>query len=623
MATTDAVRARVAAATAAALLRLAGGGRAVAISSHSNSNDVNSKNPDDREEWAAALRRLALSSVSFPNGGKEETEGAPHDVEVRAALALFKRVRGAGSKKKGKRKRRQLHQKEAGGGESPTKKEEGIEITSDFGTRRKIDSAKGLAELLAAELEGELRLGQRSDVNDDRSSGTSQQTEERTHNPQTVQFADVRSDSSGILRLLSTQRAERLRAAGRVPCPSCPSWPKGAKGLWWHRLAAHGVEYAAAAEGAAGSEAGAVVPYRERAASLMDDGTEGPVAADITGNRRADRDAEEDAFQLVKLGRYETFVHLVERGEFDPKSEWDRNGATVVHWAAGRGRLDLVRYLIEKWDCCPNQPQRGKRSFGGRTPLHWAARNGHLAVVEYLVCSCGADVDAATSDGTTAFCWAVWQGHLEIMKFLHRSGCDVHASNSFGCNAVLWSAQGAGTGAALAWLWGCGVEFRLLNSNGHGALHKAAQRGCRETVEWLADAFLCGADGDGSIFVGPDAEGNCPSDLAGMEGHEHLAIWIAERECEYFAWRWSNTPTDGSFDNNPAIPSFPSWLREALATAALTARPTLYLLDDDGHRWGTGGGVRRIVRTLLLGTRAASASKAVEPGPKADFDDID
>lgn len=45
-----------------------------------------------------------------------------------------------------------------------------------------------------------------------------------------------------------------------------------------------------------------------------------------------------------------------------------------------------------------------------------AARNGHLNVVEYLVTSCKVNIDACTSDGTTAFCWASWQGHLDIMK---------------------------------------------------------------------------------------------------------------------------------------------------------------------------------------------------------------
>lgn len=57
---------------------------------------------------------------------------------------------------------------------------------------------------------------------------------------------------------------------------------------------------------------------------------------------------------------------------------------------------------------------RRRRSTLSRPPR--AARNGHLDVVEYLVSACGVDVDAKTSDGTTAFCWAAWQGHLDVMK---------------------------------------------------------------------------------------------------------------------------------------------------------------------------------------------------------------
>jgi ankyrin repeat protein len=48
--------------------------------------------------------------------------------------------------------------------------------------------------------------------------------------------------------------------------------------------------------------------------------------------------------------------------------------------------------------------------------LHWAARNGHLPVVKYLACECEVDLEAATIDGTTAFCWACWQGHQNIME---------------------------------------------------------------------------------------------------------------------------------------------------------------------------------------------------------------
>ena len=110
--------------------------------------------------------------------------------------------------------------------------------------------------------------------------------------------------------------------------------------------------------------------------------------------------------------------------------------------------------------------------------------------------------------------------------------------------------------------------------------------------------------------------------------HMETILWILVPYLEYLSLVCS------SFVHVRALPCYhsqampqliPSWLQEALATAKSTARSASYLLDDDGHRWGTGGGVRRIVRTLLLGTRAASAStsKAVEPGSKADFDDID
>ena len=205
-----------------------------------------------------------------------------------------------------------------------------------------------------------------------------------------------------------------------------------------------------------------------------------------------------------------------------------------------------------------------------------------------------------------------------IGRFLHQSGCDIHITSSFGCNAVLWSAQGAGTSESIAWLFQSGSDFTLINSNGHSALHKAAQRGSSGAVKWLVNTFLLEKEIDAAFFIAPDMEGNCPSDLCGMEGHESLAEWISNKECDYFTRLIiSATSVDDFLDNH----CIPSWLQEDLHEAK-TKTGTASHVNDMNARWGTGCGVRRMALGLLgYITRSTSNEVAIEP--INDFNDID
>ena len=529
-----AVKDQVASAVHNSLIRIAGGGYSVPVeintakSQHCNYN-----------QWLEELKEVSEKSVSFPNGNNTNTnglEGKPHDVEVRVALTLYHRIRRV------YRKRKQHHNSQAKEESDTTS----FEIISDFGIQRSIDSVQTLANILTIELETELSNIQTTECDKE----------------ETVSFTNIKSDNSGIICLVSKRRSEQLHDAGRLPCSHCTKWFKGTKGLWWHMLQAHNVQYSTATESAKNEDdILAIVPYQEGAMEIKQ--THKAKSIDKEDNKLT-MNKELDSFYMVKMGKYEEFKHSIEEGYFCPKSDLDSNGSSVLHWAAGSGRLNFVIYLIEECKCSPNFGQQGKRSFLGRTPLHWAARNGRLNIVQYLVTICNVDIDATTSDGTTAFCWASWQGHLDIMKFLHDNGCNIHSTNNFGCNSVLWSAQGAGSCEIMSWLFDIGLDFTLINSNGHSALHKAAQRGSNEVVYWLVNTVLDNKSSVAWDMIKPDTEGHCPSDLAQMEQHEQLAQEISKFECDCIIRMVKEDTTVDALINSDILPP---WLKQALLEA--------------------------------------------------------
>jgi len=525
-----AVKDQVASAVHNSLIRIAGGGHAVSV-------ETNTTKSQDTK-WLEELKLISEKSVSFSNGNiTNGLEGKPHNVEVRAALTLYHRIRRV------YRKRKQQHNSQANE-ESDTSS---FEVVSDFGTKRSIDSVQSLANILTIELEKEL-----SNI----------QTAKCDKEEETVSFTNIKSDNSGIICLVSKRRSEQLHNAGRLPCPHCTKWFKGTKGLWWHMLQAHNVGYSTATESAKNEDdILAIVPYQEGVMEIKQTHRTEPIGKEDSKPIQVNK--ELDAFDMVKMGKYEEFKRLVEEGHFCPKSNLDSNGSSVLHWAAGFGRLNFVSYLIEECKCSANTGQQGKRSFLGRTPLHWAARNGHLNVVHYLVTTCNVNINATTSEGTTAFCWASWQGHLDIMKFLHDNGCNIHSTNSFGCNAVLWSSQGAGSREIMSWLFEVGLDFTLINSNGHSALHKAAQRGSKDIVHWLANAILFNESSVAWDMLKPDEEGHCPSDLAQMEQHEQLAQEMSKYECDCIIRMVKEDTTVDAL----VCSDIPSWLKQALLEA--------------------------------------------------------
>jgi ankyrin repeat protein len=347
---------------------------------------------------------------------------------------------------------------------------------------------------------------------------------------------------------------------------------------------------------------------------------------------------------------------------WDCATRTDSHGATVLHWAAGQGHVDVVQFLVEHTGCQIDTPQRGHRSFGGRTALHWAARHGHVEIVQYLLHDAldtlGSDglqrrVEAMTQDGTTAFGWAAWQGHVSVLRLLHeRYRANVQTTNQFGCNAALWASQGpssarnnADNGSSndrdtlmvLQWLERVGCSLYAVNHSGHGVLHKAAQRGRRDLCEWFIEQRLFATKDSvnddqkengnrdespsapqshsnvpSSIkqslpplfhLIGPDKEGCTPSDLAGMEHHTELAMYLARQEMALVAA--ATAPSLTSLKQYEAE-VWPGWLTPMSSASEIRTAQQWWM-------WEPGAGVYRMRSVLSTTSHAAAMASVVEP----------
>lgn len=118
----------------------------------------------------------------------------------------------------------------------------------------------------------------------------------------------------------------------------------------------------------------------------------------------------------AKTGDWERLADLRDKESWDPLTAADRNGSHALHWAAGAGHLQCVRWLV---DTCGVPASQACTSGRGdrRNALHWAARNGQVDVCRWLVHRGGLSVDSPTADGTTPFHWACWQGHFRCCRY--------------------------------------------------------------------------------------------------------------------------------------------------------------------------------------------------------------
>jgi ankyrin repeat protein len=96
-------------------------------------------------------------------------------------------------------------------------------------------------------------------------------------------------------------------------------------------------------------------------------------------------------------------------------------GNTALHYAAVKGFLDIVIFLVE------HHASLNKANNDGDTPLHFAVLLEHIPVIQYLaqqIFTQSASIDLSNNDGETPLFLAAHEGRLRIIQMLIFYGAD-------------------------------------------------------------------------------------------------------------------------------------------------------------------------------------------------------
>lgn len=185
----------------------------------------------------------------------------------------------------------------------------------------------------------------------------------------------------------------------------------------------------------------------------------------------------------IESGDLAAVKALVEAGNpADTPMDYGEKDVTPLYRAAGKGRTDIVKYLIAKG---ANVNLRTRE--WGHTPLSEAASNGFDDVVDVLL-KAGADPRARDRNGYTAFAIAALEGQVDAAEALLKYS-DVNGTDSSG-NTLLMAATTTGQTEAIRWLVAKGADINKVSQleyGGRTALIDAAAVGAVESARTLLE----------------------------------------------------------------------------------------------------------------------------------------
>ncbi|XP_028256866.1 protein TANC1-like [Parambassis ranga] len=171
-------------------------------------------------------------------------------------------------------------------------------------------------------------------------------------------------------------------------------------------------------------------------------------------------------------------------------------GETVLSAAAGRGRMEMCVFLLER-GAGPEIPNRR-----GMVPLLSATKHGHTQIVELLLKQ-GADANVSDKQGRTALMLASSEGHVSTVELLLSKGASLSSADQEGLTALGWACM-KGQKGAVQLLAEAGADLNHPDRQGRTPLDLAALSGDADMVHCLVE--------HGAVLERADSNGNRGSD---------------------------------------------------------------------------------------------------------------